>query len=284
MRKSAFVVVFGGAALMGASSAAAQSAVDWSGPYVGLNMGWNWANTSKDNPSLTVNQLTGVGTGSGVATAPPTTISGYSGRVHDNGFTGGAQVGFNAVAGPVVWGLEADARGLNDNIDVQRAYMLPGAGAATSSLVTQRSDQQARWSTSLRGRVGFASGRALFYATGGPAWVNMRQTTAYTYAPAVTPEVSAANPGVAFGPVSNGFSHTETRRGWTVGGGAELMHTQRIALGLEYRHTWADGFKGDPPSSAPDVVFADGRSDFHEDAVLARVNVKFGNLPTFLQR
>lgn len=279
MRRFVLLGVAGlGAALCAGAAGAQPAAADWSGVYFGLNGGWNWGRTSSDGSTFTVNQLSGVNAGAGALSVPPTTVSGRRPESQRGGFQGGGQLGFNAVSGPVVWGLEGDFDGMAQNYTTYENLRLPATALTTGSNVLAVQQIQPRFDASIRGRVGFASGRALFYATGGPAWVRLRQITNYSYSPTVTGAVAAANPGAAFGPYSNSFETSDTRRGWTVGGGVELMHAANMTFGVEYRHTWASGFANDVPTAAANTVYEAGRSDFHDNAVLARVNVKFGGL------
>jgi outer membrane immunogenic protein len=262
---------------MVAGSAAAQTAAsDWSGLYGGLNGGWNWGRLSSEGSGFTTNQLSGVSAGAGAVSVPPATVVGRRPDVSEGGFQGGGQLGFNAVAGPVVWGLEGDFDGMTNRYKSYETFHLPATALTTGSTVVAQQRVTPRWEASIRGRLGLASGRKLLYVTGGPAWVRMRQVTSYSYAPTVTGAVAAANPGTTFGPYSNSFQDAGTRRGWTVGAGAEFMKTANMTFGLEYRHTWVGRFAADPATSAPDAVFETGRTRWHDNAVLAKVNLKFG--------
>jgi outer membrane immunogenic protein len=267
-----------GVALCG-GTAFAQSAADWSGFYVGLNGGWNGGHTSNRATDLTVNQLSGVDAGAGALAVPSITVPTRRPNVSSNGFQGGGQIGFNAVAGPVVWGLEGDFDGMTNSYDTTGVLHLPATALSSGATVVARQRLQPRFDASIRGRVGFTYGRGLFYATGGPAWVRIRQNLGYTYAPTVTDAVAAANPGVAFGPYSSDSVTSDTRRGWTVGGGAELLSRSNMTFGVEYRHTWADGFADGAPASVANTVYETGRTRYRDNAVLARVNVKFGSFP-----
>ena len=71
---------------------------------------------------------------------------------------------------------------------------------------------------SIRGRLGFAVDRALFYATGGAAFGDLRNT----YVNGLTG-------------ATDQFSHT--RVGYTVGGGVEYAFTNNLSVRVEYRYT-----------------------------------------------
>ncbi len=255
----------------------APGTVDWSGVYVGANAGWNWNNNS-DHSSITVNQLSGVDAGAGPVTVPPTTFP--SGRFGGNndGFMGGGQVGINAQTGGFVFGAEGDFDGVTNNNHGQTTFFsLPPTGLTTGSTVSVRNSSSANWVATLRGRAGFAWGPTLVYGTGGVAWADLRDSARFTYAPTVTPAVVAANPGVAFGPFSNGGSNSGVQTGWTAGGGVEFLATPNITVGAEYRHTQIGTGNGLIGFTGPNGVFERGNLSFRDDAVLGRVNFKFSD-------
>ena len=78
-------------------------------------------------------------------------------------------------------------------------------------------ERDIRWLATLRGRLGYAADRWLFYVTGGGAWGE----TDYTAGP---------NFGGLWAPIS--FSHTSS--GWTLGGGVEYGFTNNWTGRIEY--------------------------------------------------
>ncbi|CCD92988.1 putative outer-membrane protein, secreted protein [Bradyrhizobium sp. ORS 375] len=114
------------------------------------------------------------------------------------GFAGGT-VGYNWQQGAVVFGLEADAAWADINATV-------GAlGVTAESKIRD-------WGT-VRGRIGYAFGPTLLYATGGYAWADNR--------------ISLTAPGIS---VSDSKFHS----GWTVGAGVEYMFAPHWSLKGEY--------------------------------------------------
>ncbi|MGJ5137543.1 outer membrane protein [Bradyrhizobium oligotrophicum] len=114
------------------------------------------------------------------------------------GFAGGT-VGYNWQQGAVVFGLEADAAWADINASV-------GAlGVTAESKIRD-------WGT-VRGRIGYAFGPTLVYATGGYAWADNR--------------ISLTAPGVA-------VSDSKIHSGWTVGAGVEYMFAPNWSLKGEY--------------------------------------------------
>jgi outer membrane immunogenic protein len=109
-----------------------------------------------------------------------------------------------------VVGIEGDLEGVSAS----------GSGTgfiAGVPIVTGHADFD--WQASLRGRVGVASGRTLFYATAGAAWAGVN--FGYTF-PIV-------------GGVTDSFSKTMT--GFTVGGGIEHAIDRHWTARIEYRFT-----------------------------------------------
>jgi outer membrane immunogenic protein len=105
--------------------------------------------------------------------------------------------------------------------------LLEGSTANSRDFVTAFSSTPARYSftreldfaVSLRGRVGYTpNGGALFYVTGGPSYAKIDHTFETT------------NTANAFNEVDNG----KWVLGGQVGGGAEIMLTDNISLGMEY--------------------------------------------------
>ena len=103
-----------------------------------------------------------------------------------------------------VFGIEGDVDGAN----YRSAYALGGISNYTREPIQG----------SVRGRLGFAVDRALFYATGGAAFGDLRNTYVNNFTGG-----------------TDQFSHT--RVGYTVGAGAEYAFTNNLSLRVEYRYT-----------------------------------------------
>lgn len=116
------------------------AAYNWSGLYVGGNVGWAWGEISTLNVGL-----------------------GASGDT--DGFFAGGQIGFNwqAPGSPWVWGIEIDSQWADlkgDMIWLNQAGVIANASARLDYFGT------------ARGRIGYAWDRAMVYFTGGVAWAN----------------------------------------------------------------------------------------------------------------
>jgi outer membrane immunogenic protein len=163
----------------------------WTGFYLGANLGYGWGD---GNGTITNTTLAPVG-----ASGP---ISGSG-----DGILGGFQAGYNWQTGPVVFGLETD-------------FQLSGAqGTVTGNAGPRvfRGTGKNEWFGTIRGRVGYAVDRWLFYVTGGGAYSHNKFSGNSTLAGVVTP-----------------FSSTATGWGWTVGGGVEAALVGNWSVKGEY--------------------------------------------------
>jgi outer membrane immunogenic protein len=119
------------------------------------------------------------------------------------GFTGGIIAGYNWQFAPQwVAGIEGDFSWLGIDHTVDAFNIVPGLGSY--SLNT-------RWLATVRARLGYSTGPALLYATGGAAWVNYKETW------------SSPTPATV--------SSTKTLGGYAVGGGIETPFTLFGLLG-----------------------------------------------------
>lgn len=136
------------------------------------------------------------------------------------GVVGGGHVGYNWQVANVVLGVEGDFEGTS--LSHTTVYPLSAPDSFSSNI---------RWQSSVRGRLGYAFDRVLVYGTGGVAFADIQ----HTYREATTP-------------ASQSFS--DTRTGWTAGGGIEYALGGNWSTRVEYRYT-DFGKKTDVPA----VVF-----------------------------
>jgi high affinity Mn2+ porin len=165
-----------------------QPAFDWSGFYIGAHTGFGQGSSS-------------------AALSDPTTITTNS---VFGGVVGGLQAGYNLqLRSGVLLGVEADITFPN--------YLASNSIVAT--LTTPRSEvvEQLDYAGSLRGRIGYASGHWLGYATGGLAWAGER----FVNTPAVGTEEKIIN----------------VRLGWAAGAGVEYAFAPHWSLRLEYLYS-----------------------------------------------
>ncbi len=182
----------------------AYAGVNWSGFYAGINGGYGW---NANDQSLTETDYKGSSIAVGQFAAPQ----------NDGGF-GGGQIGYNwqgILFGPhAVFGLEADIQGAGisgkNNLATTASYNDTVSG-----------NRNLDWFGTVRGRLGYALGGTLFYATGGFAYGGVRNHI-------VTTSNSTANNYASFGSSSTGT-------GYVVGGGIEHQLTPAWSVKAEYQ-------------------------------------------------
>ena len=189
------------------SKAPAVAAVyDWTGLYIGTNLGYSWGRGSTDG------SVTGTRTVNGplvaVTTLPAVPLSG---RADVNGFVGGGQLGYNWQFGTWLAGLEGDIQFSNERASGDVCTI---AGCPPGSAVFTR-DYKLDWFGTARGRIGFLPAeRILLYATGGLAYGGFSGSS-WTL------------------PLNVGtWSHTQA--GWTVGAGVEAALGSNWSIKFEY--------------------------------------------------
>lgn len=127
---------------------------------------------------------------------------GSNGADDNAGFTGGLHAGYNWQFGNFVTGVEVDGS-------------LKSANSASGTSGAFTADAQQDWLTSMRLRLGYASGNALFYFTGGYAVGNL--------------DVGLIGPGYS-------ARVNETIGGYALGGGIELKFAPNVSGRLEAIH------------------------------------------------
>jgi outer membrane immunogenic protein len=235
----------------------------WTGFYVGANAGWargNFDETTTPNAAILDPAQIPV-TASFIASQLSLTL-------HPSGFTGGIQAGFNYQAGAFVAGWEADVEYLG--LRSSTAYgpvVPPGAGVLVNGTMNVKTDFLA----TLRGRLGVAFDRGLFYVTGGGAVSTVHFDTANTI-------VNIA--------VGNGFlnaSESRTRLGWVAGAGFEYAFLPNWTIRAEYLHIDLGTFDTTIPFTGPLAVAPPAcvgcalntHSYIRADIVRAALNYKF---------
>jgi outer membrane immunogenic protein len=206
------------------------AAYNWSGFYVGVNAGWL---TTRDNDVTFSGTDTGAG---GLGTALALGGIPRSLGVSSDGFIGGGQIGYNWQVSQWVFGLEADLQwadaGGSSTVNITAPGLVPIATTASSDL---------NWLGTVRGRLGIAWDRVLVYATGGLAY-GETEVGIRVVAPAAGPPLNAAS------------TNTNTRSGWTLGGGAEFALWSNWTAKAEYLYF-------DLGSSSTSVAYAYGANN-----------------------
>lgn len=183
-------------AIAGAASAqSAASAYNWTGIYAGVNVGGAWGSTCS-NWTPTLPGVSAVFTGGDCP--------------NNTSFIGGGQLGYQFQSDAWVIGLEGDIGGATAHSH-DRARMTVGAPGIPAGTYIFNGDSTPSSIETIRPRIGYAAGDALFYVTGGGAFAGGTSAASVRFIPA-----GGSTPTAFFGGSNSG-----TRVGWTVGGGLE---------------------------------------------------------------
>jgi high affinity Mn2+ porin len=165
-----------------------QAVFDWTGLYIGAHSGYSHGSSS-------------------AVLSDPATLAASS---TFSGVIGGVQAGYNyRLSSGLLLGVEADITFPN--------YL--ASNSVVSLLATAQSDLTEQWDyvATARGRVGYATGPWLAYATGGFAWAGER----FLNSPANGTDEKVLN----------------TRLGWAAGGGLEYAFAPHWSARLEYLYS-----------------------------------------------
>jgi len=223
---------------------------NWTGFYAGVNLGGSWGH---DNIDLFDD---------GTLVAPLSDhVMGMSNHV--DGVIGGGQIGYNWQFAPwfgwgtgTVLGIEADLQGSGQKRTANFAFDDPDLGPLSGSV-----EDKLQWFGTVRGRLGFAFDRVLWYGTGGWAFGERK------FSGVLTDGIN-----------SIGFSDSHTMtNGWTVGGGVEWAFWGNWTAKFEYLFIdW-----GNQNDNNGDFFILDGntfntnRGHFTDNIARAGVNYRF---------
>ncbi|OEO31121.1 hypothetical protein VW23_017880 [Devosia insulae DS-56] len=197
---------------------AAAADYDWSGAYAGLFGGAGTGDVTLDEPG---------------GLADPLDLAA-------GGWLAGVRAGFNAEAGVLVFGAEAD---------LAKSW-IGGDGTATTGLSSLDYSYDIDWLGTVTGRVGYAADTLLLYAKGGLAAGGVRSTLTPT-APLPAPPPESAD---------------AVATGWTVGLGTEFAFSENATAGIEY----------DFVALGAELNYAGGSLDAKQDLHIVKLGVNYG--------
>jgi len=181
----------------------------WTGFYFGGNAGYGWGNADTDFDPLPDPVTFG--------DLAPQTL-----QPDPSGFIGGGQIGYNWQWNKwLVLGIETDFQGTDIEGSHKRSPFLDNDGdiANDNPDVFLEAHERMQWFGSTRGRIGISPWcRWLFYATGGVAYGDVDYSANTNFDNGTTYPVR--------------FSETKT--GWTVGGGFEWALSHHWSVKTEY--------------------------------------------------
>jgi outer membrane immunogenic protein len=233
---------------------------DWTGYYVGANVGANWGHSDVTPDSsvpfpVFTNLAGNLITPAQVATWPA--ASGAATSV-----VGGGQAGYNWRDGQFVWGVEADLDGTG--LRETSSSTMTRTTISGTQTVTANFSANVDLIASFRGRLGYVWDHSMLYATAGLAAAETELNTTY----AIIQPAPPPTPGSA--------SSRRFIPGWTAGVGGEWVIDNARSVALEYRHTdlatggYNLGFTD--VSLAPFIGPTPGTVHFTTDEVTARLN------------
>jgi outer membrane immunogenic protein len=191
----------------------------WSGFYVGANAGGAWSNSDAD-AALSVNSSAPIPSNpivdGDITSINDANVKGHLDSGHHNTFTGGLEAGYNYVmSNGLLLGIETDINIFDINRGKTGTVQSP---ALVTYTVNQSVNTDFLWT--LRPRIGYAMDKFLIFASGGLA------LTEAHYDASFYDSSSGAN--------TANFTHSHTRTGWTLGGGAAYAITPKISVKGEY--------------------------------------------------
>ena len=163
-----------------------------------------------------------------------------SNNLNGSGIIGGGQIGYNFQWGNIVFGPEADLGYLG--LSGSRSAALTPAPECLASGSSSPCGLNANYSISgglygdITGRLGYAVDSVLFYAKGGAAFLNVDIKSNYVGENCSMVHRCGVFPTPPVNASTFNFEQSDTRWGWTVGGGIEYALSQEWSVKVEYQH------------------------------------------------
>ena len=236
----------------------------WTGCYAGANAGTSTGRSTQTTVANSI--LTGGGLGvpapaplglpGGGVIAPVPVGSSIAGDLNLSGFIGGFQGGCNYQFGQWVVGAEVDGMATNKEGQNFEVGLVPFLGNGRANWVSQT---QERWLVTARGKLGMTWwDKSIVYVTGGAAWAKI--------------DVSEFQVGAQ---TRTGHQESNTRTGWTVGGGYEYALGYGWSIKGEYLYVKFDDYTTftQPPFGAENI--APRSVKLYDNIVRAGMNYKF---------
>jgi outer membrane immunogenic protein len=205
---------------------------NWTGFYVGVDAGYvssrSFSSTQAAVSATPYLLATPVPNGT-LATFNTSAVDTLNAR----GTEGGVHAGYNWQLKPFTVGVEIDygafrTRGVRDAVFLLPATTAPVAPLAVAQL---HHETNTDWLFTVRPRVGWVYSVLYGYITGGAAFTNINASTVYS---------DNSNVGLP-----NGFVATsQSKAGWTIGGGLEVAIAPRWTLRAEYLRVEFSGANG----------------------------------------
>jgi outer membrane immunogenic protein len=195
----------------------------WTGCYVGGSAG-NSSGRSRHTTVANTVLTTGPLTPPAPLLVPTPAGTNIANDFSLSGFIGGFQGGCNYQVGAWVLGVEVDGSATNKEGQNFETAAVPFAGIGSQNFVSQT---QERWLVTARGKLGWTIwDKSMVYVTGGGAWA----------------KIDAAEFVVGGANLGSGHQESNTRSGWTVGGGYEYALGYGWSIKGEYLYVKFDDY------------------------------------------
>ncbi len=261
----------------------------WTGFYVGLNAGGTWSNSNfVRTTSAPIFALDGGAANTLYAANSALGASGVS-QGNTSGFIGGGQIGYNwQFYNNFVAGIEADIQGVasnNSNTTMATAVgPFPYFGADEVLVTGITTSKRLDYIGTVRGRLGWLfTPTLLVYSTGGLAYGGVSLSTGITQ----VNNDCVQFPADCLAPAAfSSGAFSDTRVGWTAGGGLEWMFWPNWSAKVEYLYydlgdvvysagVLATGGNILFPGSIAAAVVSQSSTRFNGNIVRAGVNYHF---------
>jgi outer membrane immunogenic protein len=197
----------------------------WTGFYVGLNAGGTFGGSQ--SASISAGDLLDAGPVAGAipGAAFAASASNFA-SLNNSGFIGGGQIGYNYQFNRnFVAGVEADIQGVTGSGSASVVGVGLDSATGATPVTTTQIQKSLDYLGTVRGRVGYLfMPTLLLYTTGGLAYGGANFSA----------NVLSLDLANIYGPGFGSSSYSDTRVGWTVGGGVEWMFIPNWSAKLEY--------------------------------------------------
>ena len=269
---------------------AVSTAYNWSGFYIGGNVGYGFGRVDDQSSSAVVATFPpAIGIPAAFNTTPVIVPFASSTRTPVDGVIGGGQIGYNWQFSRWVLGIEADIQAADQNRNTSTFSSFfgstpvpgfPNNPAFVTGTQTETVNTRLDWFGTVRGRVGFttgATGDLMWYGTGGYAYGQFKSSV--TQFSAGTMGITGANVPAPTFTSAGAFNASQNRSGWTAGGGVEgALWGTGWTWKFEYLHLDFDRvnyvFTTVPTGAASSSVVTRS-AKFTDDIVRVGVNYRF---------
>jgi opacity protein-like surface antigen len=228
-----------------AANSFAQTAHNWTGFYIGPNIGAAYSKLLIPAYNQDFSQISGINVPNrGIVIVPGTEYPIQGGSATKTSFTGGIQLGYMRQYHDWAFGLEADANYLSVTAFEDRDDSLPATALVWHSAYGFHRKASVQLTESIRAKIGHVMNNSLAYLTVGAAFAGMKATAMdYWNAPGYWAQPWIDN---APHPKPTEVNYVGTSRnqssnlfgvGLSIGAGYEKVFSDIISAAVEYRYS-----------------------------------------------